>query len=116
VRLGAAGSGELSAFLLAANTEIKLHNLEIGVWGEYPQELPIEFITTNNLTIDGKSVETYSGLQNLAIAKSVELAANERSKELFQYQRDPNLKRSQLIPVKVTNPKTIGPSISTLER
>jgi hypothetical protein len=113
VRLDAAGSGTLSALLLAANTEIKLRNLDIRVWGEYPQELPIELITTNNLTIDGKSVETYSGIKNLAIAKSVELDINKGSKTLFEYQRDPNLKRSQLTQVEATNPKMINLSIST---
>jgi hypothetical protein len=116
VRLDAAGSGELSAFLLAANTEIKLHNLEISIWGEYPVDLPIEFITTNNLTIDSKSVETYSGIKNLSIAKSVELDRQKGSKTLFEYQRDPNLKRSQLIQVEATNPKMINLSISTRSR
>jgi hypothetical protein len=113
LRLYAAGSGQLSAFLLAANTEIKLRNLEISVWGEYPVDLPIEFITTNNLTIDGKSVETYSGIKNLAIAKSVELDRQKGSTTLFEYERDPNLKRSQLIQVEATNPKMINLSIST---
>jgi hypothetical protein len=116
VRLDAAGSGQLSAFLLAANTEIKLRNLEISLWGEYPRELPIEFITTNNLTIDGKSIETYSGLQNLAISKSVELDSNKGSKTLFEYERDPNLKASRLIQVEATNPKMINLSISTSSR
>jgi hypothetical protein len=108
-------TGDISSSV-KLKTEIKLRNLEIGVWGEYPQELSIEFITTNNLTIDGKSVEAYSGIKNLAIAKSVELDSNEGSKTLFESERDPNLTRSQLIQVEATNPKTIGLSISTLER
>jgi hypothetical protein len=116
VRLDTAGSGELSALLLAGNTEIKLRNLEISVWGEYPVELPIEFITTNNLTIDGKSLETYSGIKNLAIAKSVEIDRQKGSTTLFEYERDPNLKRSQLIQVEATNPKMINLSISTRSR
>ncbi|WP_310426848.1 hypothetical protein [Chamaesiphon sp. VAR_48_metabat_135_sub] len=116
IRLDTPKNGTLFALLLAGNTEIKLRNLEIGVWGNYPSELPIEFVTTNNLTIDGKSVETYSGIKNLAIAKSVELDGQKDSKTLFEYERDPNLKRSQLIQVEATNPKMINLSISTRSR
>ncbi len=101
---------------LAANTEIKLRNFEISLWGKYPQKLPIDLITTNNLTIDGKSLETYAGIKNLAISKSVELDNNKGSKTLFEYERDPNLKRSQLIQVEVTNQKTINLFISTSSR
>ncbi len=115
-RLDAAGSSELSALFLAGNTEVKLRNLEISVWGEYPVELPIEFITTNNLTITGKSVETYSGIKNIAISKSVDLDRNQGGKTLFEYQRDPNLPRSQLIQVVATDPKPIVLSISTRSR
>jgi hypothetical protein len=118
IRLDMAGKGGLSALLLASNTEIKLRNLEVGFWGDSPQKLPIEVIIADNIVIDGKSIETYLG-KNRLISTSTELDVRhwQGSKTIiFDYNRDPNLTQSQLIPVKVANPKTIGLSISTLDR